>query len=464
MSYHEKIFRAMTIADEEGLPNGLNEALVGNNTTCLPILIAALLGPWMEPTRLVGVWIQVAELLFYLVTLEIYLRLVWKMDFRGRAFSVFSIATLAMLFFTNGGLSDFRMDLSLGLMYGASVLWALVARTTCASRHFFWFGFSVGVCCLFRATAPIYLSLALAPVALVDLWSGQGFVKRSRRRGWIRAMFIAAIACLWFYVLNFDYLYYYYFVWNTDANAKIPRLESFLHLEMVGRQLGWSFLVLVLGYGALKIFEARAQAQSAVAAEGVEDRVTRGQVVRLMWFAAAPLVILIGRRMGLNPFVSMPSSMLIHVLVVIGIVRGAANFSLRTWKLLWVVLLVSIALALGRGLKKHIYPRYPLMAGHLQLLDAMVVDAKAHGIKSAHFASAQMMDYETSSLHSVILFDHPRAMRQGLSKLIDGISLSPSGVMNRPAAVNWQNIKGDSDAARIRELSAMTANQVDYLI
>jgi hypothetical protein len=467
MSYHEKIFRAMTLADVEGLTSGLNEALVGNNTTCLPILIAALLGPFLEPTRWVGVWIQVAELLFYLVTLEIYLRLVWKMDLRGRAFSVISIATLAMMFFTNGGLSDFRMDLSLALMYGATVLWALVARTTCAARHFFWLGISFGVCCLFRATAPIYLCVALAPVVLIDLWSGQGFVKRSRRRGWIRAMIIAAITCLWFYVLNFDYLYYYYFVWNTDANAKIPRLESFLHLEMVGRQLGWSFLVLVLGYSALRMFEARTQSVTVVVAEGPETRGIRGirgQAIRLMWFAAAPLVILIGQRMGLNPFVSMPSAMLIHVLVVIGMVRSAVNFSPRTWKLMWVVLMVSIALALGRGLKKHVYPRYPLMAGHRQLLDAMIVDANTHGIMSAHFASAQMMDYETSSLHSVILFDHPRAMRHGLSKLIDGISLSPSGVMNRPAAVNWQNIKGDSDAARIQELSAMTASQVDYLV
>ena len=470
MNYHEKIFRAMTLADMEGLPKGLNEALVGNNTTCLPILIAALLGPLMEPTRLVGIWIQVAELLFYLLTLELYLRLVWKMEMRGRAFSIFSIATLAMLFFTNGGLSDFRIDLSLALMYGATVLWALVARTTCAARHFLGLGISLGACCLFRATAPIYLIFALAPIALVDLWFGQGFVKRSRRRGWIRAMFIAAIACLWFYVLNFDYLYYYYFVWNTDANAKIPGMQSLLHLEMVGRQLGWGFLALMLGYGALSLFGMRGQTESVGLLDvpenrdGLEHQVVRGQVIRLMWFAAAPLVILIGRRMGLNPFVSMPSAMLIHVLVVIGMVRGASNFSPRSWQLLWVVLMVSITFAMARGLKKHMYPNEPLMAGHLQILDAMVADAKAHGIRQAHFASAQMMDFETSSLHSVVLFDHPRARREGLSKLIDGISLSPSAVMDRPAAVNWQNIKGDSDTARIRELSAMTANQVDYLI
>ncbi len=466
MGYHEKIFRAMTIADVEGLPSGLHEALVGNNTTCLPILIAALLGPLIEPTRLVGVCIQVAELFFYLRTLEIYLRLVRRMDLRARAFSITSFASLAMLFFTNGGLSDFRMDLSLAIMYGTTVLWALTARTTCASSHFFWLGFSAGICCLFRATAPVYLGVALAPLALVDVLSGQGFVKRSRRRGWVGAMFIAAITCLWFYVLNFNYLYYYYFVWNTDANAKIPWLESFLHLEMVGRQLGWSFFVFVLGYGVVKFINSRTHPAEAVAIKKQENPVAhgRGQVIRLIWFAAAPLVILIGRRMGLNPFVSMPSSILIHVLLLVGMIRGAASFSPRSWKMLWVVLLVSIAVALGRGVTKHLYPRYPLMAGHLYFLDAMVADANANGIRSAHFASAQMLDYETSSLHSVILFDHPRGSRQGLSKLINGISLSPSGVLNRPAAANWQGIDGNTDTEKIRNLSKMTANQVDYLI
>lgn len=457
MAYHEKMFRTMVQAKELGWWAALSETFTGDHTSFMPVMIAALLGQIMNPSRLIGVWIQVAEVAIYLWTLDAYCRRVWRFDLNQRCLVLASFSSLACVFFTNGGLSDFRMDFSLALLYGAAGLRCLIARHSTHLIDFVWLGIVIGLACLFRATAPIYLLVALAPMAVTDLW-GSGFVKRSRRHGWLVAISTTALLAGWFYVLNFDYLYYYYVVWNTDANAKLSLLESLIHLKMVNKQLGIGFVLWLLGgFLITRIYRTG----DTIAAPAPD--VPRGQWIRLCWLAVVPLIILIGRRMGLNPFVSMPTAILLQAIVGVWLGKGILNGRMVQTRMLWAMLLIAIIVSIGRGYKKHAFPHEGLMPEHQRIVRLMIDDAQAQGLSYARFASIAMIDFETASLHSVILFDQSQGELRGKDWYVDNVRLSPANVFNLPAVDNWQSIES-TDAKRIERLVARAANEIEYLI
>src|SRR5207253_169944 len=132
--------------------------------------------------------------------------------------------------------SDFRMDLSLFFTFALAALWYLVAAATGRRRHFALAGAACGVAFLFRATAPVYIAAALAPLVLYDVATGP------RRRELLAGCLVAGLTAtgmsLWFYVINFGQLYYYYFVWNPDANAHLPLAVSARHFRFVVGHIG----------------------------------------------------------------------------------------------------------------------------------------------------------------------------------------------------------------------------------
>ena len=113
------------------------------------------------------------------------------------------------------------MDLLQALIYSSAVIYFLLIRETDSVPKWFLLGVLVGACCLARATTPVYIVGVFTIFFVADLFTAR---KTSYRI--FLAYMAAAVACAitagWFFALNYDYLRFYYLVWNTDANAKLP--------------------------------------------------------------------------------------------------------------------------------------------------------------------------------------------------------------------------------------------------
>lgn len=72
MSYHAQVHRVMTRAATEGVGPAVVEAC-RTSTVCLPLVLAAVAGPFVEPSRGIGIAIQWLELLFFAGTIGFYL-------------------------------------------------------------------------------------------------------------------------------------------------------------------------------------------------------------------------------------------------------------------------------------------------------------------------------------------------------------------------------------------------------
>ena len=112
---------------------------------------------------------------------------------------------------------------------------------------------------------------------------------------WLLASAVAATVAGWFFVSNFRHLYFYYVVWNQDANARLSLSESVRHLGFAMHHIGLPLLfVLVL----IALYTC---AQSL-------RRCGTGLKKRLNWppllFSTVPLGYLVLSGSGLNPFVS----------------------------------------------------------------------------------------------------------------------------------------------------------------
>ena len=99
LSYYESLFRVMTVSDTEGLSSGLEEGCFHYTTVCLPFIFAAAIGDWVEPTRLVGVWIQVIYLALFQISLFYYLTRIKRLQHPTATLGCLTFLATACLFF-----------------------------------------------------------------------------------------------------------------------------------------------------------------------------------------------------------------------------------------------------------------------------------------------------------------------------------------------------------------------------
>ena len=199
VGYYDQLHAVMMTGKGEGFGASLQLASE-SGTVFMPYFVGTLVYQFVEPSRNLGVWIQVFQLMVLMVSVLYYFQKVKKSP------SAFAIVLLAPLGLTTcfyldfGGLSDFRMDLSLYLTYSISCTWYLVAIHTRRRLHFFAFGLAMAVTCLFRATAPVYLIVGLGPLILYEL------IRHSQRRQILTGIAIASLTAiagsLWFFILR----------------------------------------------------------------------------------------------------------------------------------------------------------------------------------------------------------------------------------------------------------------------
>lgn len=467
MSYHGQVHQVMTQARVEGVVPALGTAC-RSSTVCLPLVLATLLGPFVAPSRGVGIAIQTVELAVLCGSFWYYLHRVRGFLPDLAALAVAPCLLWRCLYDSNGGLSDFRMDLSLALLFATTVLWYLIAMATGRPGHFVALGIAAAATCLFRATAPVYLALTLAPLAVADLVPS---ATRPRRLfGLAVAASTAAAGCLWFFVVNYEALHYYYVVWNTDANAHLPLRKAVRHATFAVGHVGMPAAVLAFSIPLVLWIDAllaRRRGGEPPAAGSWWPPLLPNW--RMAWIGVAPILLLVVRGAGLNPFVSMPAVFGL-TLAVMGLEGGAADTGIQARRpsraalgLLGVIAVACTAVMGAYGWKAHQGGSIDSMAAHRQVLDAIVTDARGMGRHQVRYGTTHCFYLNQASLQSVMLFDHPAAAWEGGSSRIDGVALRPDATFAIAAEADLARVPGDTEAEKINHVLTTAARDIDYL-
>lgn len=289
MSYYRTLAHTHALVDRAG-PLGALAAASRQSTVFLPWLEAVLIHPWVPVRRWVAIVIQLPWILVFALVTYAYHRAVGGTSRRLAVVLAATSIGFAGMYNYNGGLPDFRMDLLQAVFFGAIVTWFLLVRNTRKMVNWMVLGILVGLGCLARATLPVHLVMFFLPVAAVDL------VVASGRRWQLAGRYALAVAAGMaitgpFYLGNFDHLYYYYVVWNTDANADLPVFESVQHVYFALEHIGTFLITGLLVFAAMRVATVR----------------WRGARLnwRALWAGIAPLAYLVLSGSGLNPFVGM---------------------------------------------------------------------------------------------------------------------------------------------------------------
>ena len=461
LSYYDKLFKVMNTSREEGFRESMTWACFANNTNCLPFIIAAIVAPFAEPTRLVGVWIQTGLLFLFLSSVFWYLTR--TKGLRAELALIGSLLFLCTkcLWVYNGGLSDFRMDLGLYLSFGMTCAWFLTAMRSPLKRHFVLLGIAASVACLFRAIAPVYLVVTLLPLFVVELMPHEN---RSKKLfGGLLSIVIVVCLTGWFYFLNFEYLRYYYVEWNTDANAKLPLVDSLKHFGLAQRGVGSAGVLFILSLGiATMLLTSRRSTVSRWIARSWHERELDW---KLVWIACAPILMLVIRRAGLNAFVAMPAVFGLVLVFVQPMLFQIQNLNdKRLYRFTWILLGLAIVIAFARGWQRHGLKDRNTMAINHHLIDLMIDDSNDRGRRTANFAVAHISDLSTDCLFSTLLFDRVNEKRENYAVTINDVRLSPIPTFMLPAAADWKNTLGATDSEKVRGLVERANTLVDFLI
>ncbi len=462
MSYYSKLYRTMSTVRHQGIIAAVIESLSGSNTVAMPFLIGSILGPIVAPSRAIGVWIQISELMWMACSLVIYFQTAKRLSAGYAVLFSMPFLSLARLYGESGGLSDFRMDLSLLLMYASTCLWYLIATSTRRPRDFWMLGIVAGVAALFRATAPVYLLAALLPIVLLDL------LRSDRRRQFamllMKSLIAASVVALWFYIVDFNYLYYYYAVWNTDAQAKLPWAQSIRHVEFAVKHIGammavWLMIAYIVIFTQASLFRRLRGPWVGL------SRMCAANDCRPLWMGIVPLAMLVFGGAGENPYVSIPAAfgLLLAAIIPLAHVSLLPRSSWRRWSLVTATAGCFLA-AFVHGYQRHLPGPFHSMQAHQQVLQSIIDDSHRLGRTSASYAALHLYQLNATSLQNVLLFDRPDATTNISRTICDGVQLMPNQTFFRPAVADWQDVPGGDDDQKESALLAIAETTVDYLI
>jgi hypothetical protein len=463
LSYNETLLRVM-MAIRAGLPSVAFSSIF-ESTVALPWLEALLIAPFAEPSRAIGVWIQTSWIIVTSLTGYVYFRRVIRTDrITATCLSLLPFL-IACTFSWNGSLSDFRMDYFQYILIGLVLYSYLFALAD--GRLWVWllWGVATGLACLARATTPVYIVLIFAPFAMIDLWKG----RRTGRSVFIRYSigFVSCVAvCGWFYLKNFSYLYYYYFIWNTAANAKLPLTESFRHTNYLYEHVGTIGTVMCLLLFSLNV------------AQAILSRAPFQWNLRPLWCGIAPLGFLILSGAGLNPFVSETAAFGLILFAISPVIPSDPGVAPRGRTSIAVLCTLIMAyFGATRGLLVHAdnTGRYipswvPTRAAIDKVVDCIANDIGDKSDKSFAFTTLYIGSLNTDVIMSSFLFDEhfPIEMQptSDLSARIGKASLhrAPFRVDTLVTPVEWNAVPGPDDRSKVEFLSKNVAAAADYFI
>ena len=457
MAYDCILARVLTASSEHGIAAGLHEAIF-DSTVALPYLLAALAGPWASVSRATGVWLQIPWV--FALLLSCYA--VFRLRFRASPWTAFFLAlpftSISAIYFVDGGLSDFRMDLQNYLLYGCAVCWFVIALQTRSFAHWIVCGVFIGLAALARATAPVFLVLTFGPILMLRLGLDAGKWKKLLLGASV-AFVVAALVAGWFFLLRYRYLYYYYVVWNTDANAHLPLRTSVAHFRYAWESVG----------GWIVISSVAAVAVTISWRSPSRARIKKWLSTFPWEFALAALVpagFLVVRGAGKNPFVSMPSAFGLVGLILaargdwsdVGRFRGG---------LAAAILIVACAINAHSGYD-ILSPSQTRdqVAGYNTALEYLQADSRKRGLATAEFTTMSVSNsFCTDALFNILVFDKGYSHVVGMAASNRELTIDADHAAQFTAATywDWLTIPGATDAERIDHLVKTANSSIDYI-
>ena len=438
------------------------------STSPLPGLEAwllALLHVPVSSTRQLGVWLQVIWLMSLAVTLYLY----WLQDRRCGSW-VSALLTLPFLFFAgifnfNGGLSDFRLDLSLYLLLGCATVWFLRTYSDNSRVHWLMAGSFVTLASLSRATAPVYWVVIVGPLMLVRLVLSTWEEKKRLIQGVSWMILPSVVVALPYFLSHFSYLYYYYAQWNQDANAQLSWEASLAHFKFAFQQVGWA-----MAGAALVFFTAVLWSNRANSPKPLLSRMDW----KLLYIGTAPVLFLVLRGAGLNPFVSMPA-VFGWLLFLLAPLRGHEPLLSSIWTKGASLLLLGACIWNAAQAPGQVgYPETRMKAIR-QGIDWMREDALRKNLSRVDFVAFHNWNYHPSFIRNVLINEYGYRPSRLYLVSPEGILWQPSrvwkhqegtfeGLVTASVALVWQEeVDGNTDEEKIDWMVRTAGKDIDYV-
>jgi hypothetical protein len=440
-----------------GFLAGIKDSLSGDEgrNVSLPFLEATLLAPLVAPSRVMQVWLQSIWMVALALSLYWYFARYRLVNRWIAILLALPFISFARIYDWNGGLPDFRMDLSLYIFASLTAIWYLGTYETESRVPWILAGVSAMLACLARATAPIYLLVMLGPLLAIRLAMARG-----KRRVivenvlWMCVPVMIAIGA--FLAYNFSYLYFYYVTWSPDANRHLPWSQSAIHFAMAESHMGIVTMWCALAAGAINFACVR----------------RRFPMLdwKPVWLAIAPPLFLMVRGAGLNPFVSMPAVFgffLFACVPFVGI-QPAARF---LWGRAAIGILFAsgaIAAAASAG-RPQLYTGSNMtsMPGVRAIIDRASRDANAKGWPRVEMYAPMLGDFHSCSVSNVLTYEYGAIPRDDKAMYI------PHGLIYHfpmeltfmaPDELFWKsNLHGDSVQERLDDAVSIIAASPDYV-
>lgn len=456
MAYMNQLALIMNTSNTHGFVEAIRLSTNGS-TVFFPWLEASIFGMLTEPSREIAVLVQLPLVLTQAISGYLFFKIVPRYPTYVSAIFSVVLVSFSAVFFYNGGLSDFRMDLSQTLAFGSALTFFLIARSSRQTHYWIIFGIMLGISFLFRATTPVYAILIFGGCAIID-----GFIFRSNFKQWLPsyliAIFVSLAISLWFYILNFKELYYYYFVWNYDANASLPLSQSIGHLSTlftmhIGKPI-YILIILVLIFETISIL-----ASKQTIFKKLNWDVLMGGIL--------PVGFLVLFGAAVNPFVSMASVPGILLFGLAPFSTGATNAKFKLKYLLYgIAAIVAIALSARQGIENHTHissPWTPMIAGVKDVTRIIILDMQSQNTNVSTFEVTYVGSLDSTVLLNSFIFDQGFVLNRDQSATKRNISVSAirQGLAN---PVEWNAIPGETPADKLITLKNHSLDKSVYLI
>ncbi|PID57592.1 hypothetical protein CSB45_07135 [candidate division KSB3 bacterium] len=455
MAYTNTLALIMQTSHNQGLLDALSLAL-HKTTVFLPWLIAAVIGKFIPASRFIGIWIQTGILTLFLYSLFYYFYRVRNLSCSLSVMLLLPFVGFSGLYASHGGLSDFRMDLSLFLWFSISVTWYLIASRTDRLFDYCIFGMSCGLACLNRATAPVYLGISLLPPIIWEMFRSK---KRSRMlKHLCCAGASALIMCGWFYAVRFQHLHRYYFIWNVDSTACLPLAAASRHFFFAFRFLGKPLLILMLFWNIVLLPYFFSTPEKLWYYVSHVD-------VKVLYIGLAPAAFLMITGAGLNPYVAMPSAFGILLFLCLPCTVMFTKEDFLLFKQQFFMASVGILIfVMAQGLISHANAPVGSMKALRQIVDLMKADARSRKDTEISYSTTYVKWGVNASIRNILLYEYQGQYR-AKDVVVDEFSFSsPVKGLNTDSPAGWKSVSGESDMEKMNTLLLDANAQLDYII
>ncbi len=461
-AYTNYLARVIGATQLDGLKDGLYVALDATTSPLpgLEAILLALLHVHISSMRQLGVWLQVIWLLALAVSLFLY----WSQD-RKRGTWTSVLLTLPFLFFAgifnyNGGLSDFRLDLSLYILLACASVWFL--RTWSDDTRVNWLitGSFITLASLSRATAPVYWVVIAGPLLLVRLITGSWDHKKRVLQGIGWMTLPSFIVALPYFLTHFSYLYYYYAQWNQDANARLSWGDSLAHVRFAFQHVGWTLAVGALFYFVTVLWNGSFRPSKVD--------------WKILYMGCAPVLFLVLRGAGPNPFVSMPA-VFGWLLFLLAPLQGSGPLRHSAWtKAASFLLLGACGWNAAHAPGQVGYPE-TRMSALRQGIDWMRDDASRKKLSQVDFVAFHNWNYHPSFIRNVFINEYGYRASRAFLMSPEGVRWQPSytwkhqegtfeGMVTASVELVWQEeVEGSTDEEKVAWMVSAAGTHIDYV-